>query len=234
MVSKNLSPIAIVGIGCRFPGNATEPEKLWDLLAEGRNCWRPVPPDRFNESAFYCSDPEASGTHNHRGGHFLDEDVAAFDADFFRISPSEAQAMDPQQRILLEVAYEALESSGITLDDVQGSNTAVYAASFSHDYDRILSRAPEDIPRYHTTGTGEAILANRISYNFDLKGPSMTLDTGCSGSMVAVHQACQALRTGEADMAIAGGVNLILGPDQMIGMANMQLVNPAACHWRSS
>lgn len=233
MVSRDPPAIAIIGIACRFPGNAADPEKLWDLLAEGRNCWTPVPPDRFNESAFYCSNPEAAGTNNHQGGHFLDGDVAAFDADFFRISTSEARAMDPQQRMLLEVTYEAIESAGISLKDVQGSNTAMYTASFSHDYDRILSRAPEDFPKYHTTGTGEAILANRISYILDLKGPSMTIDTGCSGSMVAVHQACQALRTGEADMAIAGGVNLILDPDQMIGMANMQSVNPGAWLWSS-
>jgi len=224
MDGSNLTPIAITGIGCRFPGNVTDLEKMWVLLAEGRSCWTEVPPDRFNDSAFYSPDPNAPGSHNHRGGHFLAKDIAAFDAEFFRISPAEAQAMDPQQRILLETTYEAFESCGTSLDSIRGSNTAVYAAMFSRDYDRNIYKDTDNIPKYHTTGTGEAILVNRISYFFDLKGPSMTLDTGCSGSLVALHQACQSLRNRKADTAIAGGVNLILSPDYMIGMTNLQYV----------
>lgn len=129
--------------------------------------------------------------------------------------------MDPQQRILLETTYDAFQSCGSTLESVRGSNTAVYIATFSSDYDRIIQKDTDDIPRYHTTGTGEAIAANRISYAFDLRGPSVALDTGCSGSLVAVHHACQSLITGEVETAIAGGVNLILNPDRMIGMANL-------------
>ena len=222
MATGNSTPTAIVGIGFRFPGDATDPEKLWTLLTEGRNCWTSVPTDRFNEAAFYHPKADAPGTHSHRGGQFLTQDVAAFDADFFHISPAEAQAMDPQQRLLLETTYNAFESCGSTLERVRGSNTAVYVARFSSDYDRNIYKDTDDIPKYYTTGTGEAILANRISYMFDLKGPSITLDTGCSGSLVAFHYACQSLRTGEADMAIAGGVNLILSPDHMIGMTNLQ------------
>ena len=224
MTADGLTPIAIIGIGCRFPGDATNPEKLWTLLVEGRNCWTEVPADRFNDSAFNNPNADAPGSHNHRGGHFLTQDIATFEADFFRISATEAQAMDPQQRILLETTYEAFESCGSSLDSVRGSKTAVYVAIFSRDYDRNIYKDTDDIPRYHTTGTGEAILANRISYVFDLKGPSMTLDTGCSGSLVALHQACQSLRTREVDTAVAGGVNLILSPDQMIGMTNLQCV----------
>lgn len=224
MTAQGQLPIAIIGMGCRFPGNATDPQKLWALLAEGRSCWTDVPTDRFNESAFYHPNPDAPGAHNHRGGHFLAQDIAAFDADFFGISSAEAQAMDPQQIILLETTYEALESCGASLDRIRGSNTAVYIAMFSRDYDRNLYKDTDDIPKYHTTGTGEAILASRISYIFDLKGPSMTLDTGCSGSLVALHQACQSLRAREVDMAIVGGVNLIIGPDQMTGMSNVQYV----------
>ncbi|KAL8653879.1 MAG: hypothetical protein Q9226_003661 [Calogaya cf. arnoldii] len=217
--------IAIVGIGLRLPGKVTDLDGFWSLLGQGRNCWTPAPADRYNESAFLHPKAEAPTTHNHYGGNFLGQDVAAFDAGFFQIPPLEAQAMDPQQRILLETTYDALQSSGITLESVRGSNTAVYIATFSSDYDRIIQKDLDDLPKYHTTGTGEAIAANRISYAFDLKGPSIALDTGCSGSLVAVHYACQSLRTGEAQTAIAGGVNLILSPDRMIGMANLGYEN---------
>ena len=224
MAASNPAPIAVVGIGIRFPGGATDPEKLWTLLTEGHSCWTDVPSDRFNEAAFYHPNADASGTHNHRGGHFLTQDLAAFDAGFFQISPAEAQAMDPQQRVLLETTYDAYESCGNTLESIRGSNTAVYVARFSSDYNCNMYKDTDDIPKYHTTGTGEAILANRISYIFDLKGPSVTLDTGCSGSLVALHYACQSLRTGEVKAAIAGGINLILSPDHMIGMTNLQYV----------
>lgn len=215
-------PIAVIGIGCRLPGDVTNTEELWKLLVEGRNAWSPVPSDRFNEEAFYHPNPDNSGTTNHRGGHFIRQDVAAFDAAFFGISPMEARGMDPQQRLLLETTYEAFETAGIPIEHVRGSSTAVYTAMFTRDYDRNIYKDPNDIPKYHITGSGEAILANRISYIFDLVGPSMTLDTGCSGSLVALHQACQSLRTGESNMALASGVNLILNPDHMFGMSNLQ------------
>lgn len=180
-----------------------------------------MPKDRYNENAYLHSNPAASTSHNHRGGHFLSQDVAAFDAAFFHIPPAEAQAMDPQQRILLETTYDAFQTCGTTLESVRGSNTAVYIATFSSDYDRSIQKDIGDVPKYHTTGTGEAIAANRISHAFDLKGPSVALDTGCSGGLVAVHYACQSLITGEVATAIAGGVNLILNPDRMIGMSNL-------------
>lgn len=132
--------------------------------------------------------------------------------------------MDPQQRILLETTYNAFESCRSTLESVRGSNTAVYVATLSSDYDCNIYKDTDNIPKYHTTGTGEAIIANRVSYVFDLKGPSMTLDTGCPGSLVALHYACQSLRTSEVDTAFAGGVNLILSPNPMIGMSNLQYV----------
>ena len=219
------TPIAIVGIGCRLPGDVADTEQLWQLLAAGRNAWSPVPADRYTEGAFYHPSPDNNGTTSHRGGHFLSQNIAAFDAAFFGVSPLEAHAMDPQQRLLLEVTYEAFENAGIPIEQARGSNTAVYVATFTHDYDRSIYKDPSDVPKYHTTGTGDAITSNRISYTFDLKGPSMTLDTGCSGSMVALHQACQSLRTRESSMAMASGVNLILSPDHMIGMSNLQSVD---------
>lgn len=221
------SPIAIVGIGCRLPGGVSDTEGLWDLLAKGINTWSPVPRERFNEDAFYHPDPENNGTTNHRGGHFLsqDNDLAAFDAGFFGMSAAEAQATDPQQRLLLEVSYEAFENAGIPVEQIRGSDTAVYAAMFTRDYDRNVYKDPIGIPKYHTTGCGEAILSNRISYFFHLKGPSMTLDTGCSGSMVALHQACQSLRARESSAALACGVSLIVNPDHLIGMSNLYMLN---------
>ena len=216
------SVFAIVGMSCRFPGGANSPEKLWSLLSDGRDAWSEVPPDRFNWQSFYHPDPDVNGVVNHRGGHFLDQDVSLFDPWFFGISSAEAQALDPQQRLQLETAFEALENAGITVNDVKGSDTAVYMAIFSRDYERMMFKDPNNIAKYHMVGTGEAILANRISHVFDLKGPSVTLDTGCSGSMVALHQACQSLQVGESRMALVGGSNLMLSPDQMIPMSRLQ------------
>ena len=216
--------IAIIGIGCRLPGGADSPRGLWELLREGRSAWSDVPSDRFRWQSFHHPHHELSGATNHRGGHFLRQDVTAFDATFFGISSAEATAMDPQQRIQLETCYEALENAGIPLERCRASNTAVYMAIFSHDYNTMVYKDLEDIPRYNAVGSGAAILSNRISHAFDLRGPSMTIDTGCSGSMVALHQACQSLRARESDMALAGGVNLILAPDIMVTMSMMQLV----------
>jgi acyl transferase domain-containing protein len=225
MARQTPSPIAIIGIGCCLPGNVKNTDSLWELLSEGRNAWSSVPAERFNENAFYHPNPDNQGTTNHRGGHFISrESIAAFDAPFFGISPIEASAMDPQQRLLLETTYEAFEDAGIPVETVRGSKTGVFTAMFTRDYDRNIYKDSLDIPKYHTTGSGEAIIANRISYTFDFKGPSMTLDTGCSGSLVALHQACQSLQTGESSMAIASGVNLILNPDHMFGLSNMQYV----------
>lgn len=217
-------PLAVVGIGCRLPGNVRDTDSLWRLLVEGQNTWSSVPPERYNETAFVHPNPDNKGTTNHQGGHFLEQNIAAFDAEFFGISPAEAKAMDPQQRLLLEVSYEAFENAGVTIERLRGSDTAVYAAIFTRDYDRNIYKDPEDIPRYHLTGCGDAILSNRLSYVFDLRGPSMTLDTGCSGSMVALHQACQSLRCGETSLALACGASLIISPDHMISMSNLQYV----------
>ena len=224
MASRSSEPIAVIGMSCRFPAGANNPEKLWSLLADGKSAWRDVPSDRFDWKSFYHPCPDINGTTNHRGGHFLDQDIAAFDASFFGIPPLEAHAIDPQQRIQLETAYEALENAGIPSDQARGSDTAVYVATFSSDYDRILYRDLGNIPKHHMTGTGSAIASNRISYFFDFKGPSMTLDTGCSGSLVALHQACQHLRSGESNMALVGGTNLILSPDSMVPMSLLQYV----------
>ncbi|PSN58811.1 ketoacyl-synt-domain-containing protein [Corynespora cassiicola Philippines] len=214
--------IAIIGVGCRFPGGANSQDLLWDLLESEKSAWTTVPATRWREDAFRHASPELQGMHNHAGGHFIDQDIAAFDGSFFGLSASECEAVDPQQRLQLEVAYEALENAGISLEKVAGSNTAVYVATFSSDYNLLQHKDVQDIPKYHTTGVGAAIVANRISYLFDLRGLSVAMDTGCSGSLVAIHQACQSLKSGECDMAIAGGVNLMLSPDQMVTMSPMR------------
>ena len=209
-------------MSCRFPGGANDPQKLWEMISEGRDAWSEVPENRYKWESFHHPNLDIQGAHNQRGGHFLDQDVAAFDARFFGLTPLEAAAMDPQQRIALEVAYEALENAGLPSERIQGSNTGVYVATFTHDYELMSNKDPLNLPKYLLTGIGQAILSNRISYTFDFKGPSITIDTACSGSLVAIHQACQSLRFGETDMALAGGTNLILTPDVMIPMSLLQ------------
>ena len=224
METVSPTPIAVVGMSCRFPGGANNPEKFWSLLSEGQSAWSDVPSERFPWRSFYHPSSDINGAVNHRGGHFLDQDVSAFDARFFGIPSSEASAMDPQQRLQLETAYEAFENAGIPLSQVKGSKTGVYVAIFSRDYDRMAYKDVDDFARYHMTGAGDAIVSNRVSYTFDLKGPSMTIDTGCSGSLVALHSACQSLRMGETNMSVVGGTNLILSPDPMIPMSLLQFV----------
>ena len=221
-MAETVPPIAIVGLSCRLPGGANNLESFWQMLSEGRSGWSDVPENRYNWKSFHHPDPEMNGTTNHRGGHFLDHDIAKFDAAFFGISPMECASIDPQQRILLETAYEALEGAGIPLESIRGSRTGVYAATFNHDYDSMIYKDTSDLPKYLMTGTGQALAANRISYLFDLQGPSFALDTGCSGSMVALHQACQSLRHGESEMALVGATNLMLTPEVMMPMSTLQ------------
>jgi len=168
---------------------------------------------------------------NNRGGHFLEGDIAAFDAPFFSISPAEALSMDPMQRILLEVVYEATENAGIPIATFAGSNTSCFVGCFTSDYDQLAKRDVELLPKYHSIGTGQSILSNRVSFCFDLKGPSVTIDTACSSSLVAVHLACQSLRTGESTAAIVGATNAILSPDIQVGMTNLHFLSPdSTCH----
>ncbi|KAI0020291.1 polyketide synthase [Xylariomycetidae sp. FL0641] len=219
-------PIALVGISCRLPGGANSEDKLWQLLKNGTEAWSDVPTDRFNESAFYHPSPDDSnGSTHHRGGHFIDGDVRDFDHAFFHMSPQQAAATDPQQRMLLEMSYEAFENAGWPKKTYAGRSIGVYAAMFTTDYERNLYKDPLDLPVHYLTGTEKAILANRISYSFDLRGPSVTVDTGCSGGLVAMHQACQSLRDRESEAAVVASANLTLGPDHHIGMSNLHLIS---------
>ncbi|KAK3693043.1 polyketide synthase module [Podospora appendiculata] len=208
-------PIAIVGSACRFPGGANCPRKLWELLCEPKDVLKGFDSSgvRPNLSAFYSENCEQAGrTDVESKAYILEEDPTLFDAAFFSISPLEAAGMDPQQRILLETVYESLETAGHPLQAISGSPTAVFVGSMTNDYYDIQVRDPETLPRYNATGTNRSILANRISYVFNLKGPSMTVDTACSSSLVCLHLAVQSLRNGECESAIVAGSNIILDP----------------------
>jgi acyl transferase domain-containing protein len=215
-ISSMQEPIAIVGMGCRFPG-ASSPESFWKLLVEGVDAITRVPQDRWDADALYDPDPATPGKMNTRWGGFIDQ-VDQFDAAFFGISPREAARMDPQQRLLLEVSWEALENAGHPPDKLVGSRTGVFVGISTHDYLRLQMRngdlACNDA--YSGTGTAASIASGRLSYLLGLEGPSMTVDTACSSSLVSVHLACQSLRTNECDLALAGGVNLILSPEGTI------------------
>ncbi|SCO56459.1 fusarin C cluster-polyketide synthase/NRPS [Fusarium fujikuroi] len=219
-------PIAIIGTSCRFPGGANTPSKLWDLLCEKRDVQSRIPNDRFNVDAFYSTNGDKNGCTDVKNAYVLSEDIRVFDASFFKINPREAEAMDPQQRLLLEAVYEATEAAGLPMEDLKGSDTAVYVGCMTGDYHEMLMRDPQDMPKYMATGTARSILSNRISYLFDWKGPSMTIDTACSSSLVAVYDAVTALRNGVSKIACAGGANLILGPEMMISESKLHMLSP--------
>ncbi|OBT39594.1 Type I Iterative Polyketide synthase (PKS) [Pseudogymnoascus sp. WSF 3629] len=213
-------PIAIIGISCKFAGDASSPNELWKMLVEGRDAWSEVPSSRFNLKGFFHPDPDRRDTMHVRGGHFLQEDVAHFDAPFFNFSSELAAALDPQFRLQLESVYEALENAGLPLTQVAGSDTSVFASLWKNDYRDGIIRDEQNLPRSLYTGTGRAFAAARISHFFDLRGASMTLDTACSSSLVALHQAVQSLRSGESSMAIIGGSNLMLNPDTFVSLGS--------------
>ncbi|KAK3948740.1 hypothetical protein QBC32DRAFT_380299 [Pseudoneurospora amorphoporcata] len=224
-------PIAIVGSGCRFTGEATSPAKLWELLKDPKDLTREVPKNRFNVDGFYHPDGEYHGTTNSAKAYFLEQDHRLFDASFFNITPKEAEAIDPQQRMLLEVVYEALESAGYTLQDYSGKKVAVFAGVMTADYDTLSQRDDLSVSQYYATGNARSIISNRVSYFFNFHGPSMTIDTACSSSLVALHQAVLSLRSGEAEMACVSGVNLILTPEQFVVESSLHMLSPTGrCH----
>ncbi|PYI07074.1 ketoacyl-synt-domain-containing protein [Aspergillus sclerotiicarbonarius CBS 121057] len=218
-------PIAIIGTGCRFPGSASSPTRLWDLLHHPRNVASKTPGDRFRHDTFYHPDGH-HGTTNAPESYFLTEDVRAFDAPFFNISHAEAESMDPQQRLLLEVVYESLETAGLQMEDLRGSDTAVFCGLMNSDYGNIASRDWDEIPTYISSGTAASMLANRVSFFFDWHGPSMTIDTACSSSLVALHQGVGALRSGECRLAVIAASNLIFSPREYIAASKMHLLSP--------
>ncbi|MEM8530262.1 MAG: SDR family NAD(P)-dependent oxidoreductase [Chloroflexota bacterium] len=221
--------IAIIGIGCRFPASANDPNAFWHFLAEGKCATTLIPGERWKNDTFYDPDPTAAGKMYTRFGNFLD-DLNHFDAHFFGISPHEAERMDPQQRLLAEVTWEALEHAGIAIDTLRGSQTGVFIGMMtSGEYAQLQlhHQADEAInDPYYSTGSAASITSGRLSYLMDLQGPNITVDTACSSSLVALHLACQSLRNGECDLAIVGGVNAILRPETMINACKMGMLAP--------
>jgi thioester reductase-like protein len=213
--------IAILGIGCRFPGGADNPERFWQLLHDGVDAVRPVPADRWDADAYYDPRPEVPGKMATRWGGFLD-DVDHFDAPFFGITPREAAGMDPQQRLLLQVGWEALEHAGIDPGSLNESPTGVFVGICNNDH--LRSMTADTIDAYTSTGNALSVAAGRLSYWLGSQGPSLAIDTACSSSLVAVHLACRSLRQGECRLALAGGVNLILSPLTSIALSKLGMM----------
>ncbi len=220
-------PLAVIGIGCRFPGGIDSPITCWNALLAGVNGIRDVPDARWKHALFHDTNPEKSGCIRNAKGGFI-EGVDQFDGEFFGYFPTEAQRIDPQQRLLLEVTHEAMEDAGLRRDQLDGTRTSVFVGAFMYDFLSIqaASDSRDEINPYVAMGTSVSSLANRISYDFNLKGLSVSLDTACSSSLVAVHLACQSLWSGEADMAIAGGVNVMLRPESSIILSKAGFLNP--------
>ncbi len=225
MNSNPPTPVAIVGIGCRFPGGVTGPASFWKLLAEGGDAITEIPADRIDLGHYYDPRPATPGRMATRWGGFVDG-LDRFDAEFFGVSPREAERMDPQQRLLLECAWEGLEDAGIDPTRLDGSNTAVFVGQWVSDFESRLFADPENIDFLMTTGSGRYALAGRLSYLLGLRGPSLSLDSACSSSLAAVHLAARAIQNGESDLALAGGVNLILQPHISIAYSQSRMMAP--------
>ena len=218
-------PIAIVGMGCRFPGKLESPEDYWRLLKDGSQTVGRIPSDRWNIEEFLDRDRSKPGTMCSDQGSFLD-DIAGFDAARFDISHSEAASMDPQHRLLLETSWHALEHAGLAVDDLYGTAVAVFAGISSHDYAELLTRR-QSIDANFGTGVSHSTAVGRISFLLGLRGPSVAIDTACSSSLVAIHLACQSLRARECDAALAGGVNVVLLPEYSVYFSQAGLMSPS-------
>ncbi|MES2946089.1 MAG: beta-ketoacyl synthase N-terminal-like domain-containing protein, partial [Pseudomonadota bacterium] len=224
---KAHQPIAVIGMGCRMPGQVDSADSFWAMLEAGTDAVIPVPPGRWDADTWYDPDPDAPGKMNTRRGGFL-HDVDKFDAEFFGISPREAISMDPQQRLVLEVAWRALEHANVRPQSLAGSKTGVFLGICTSDYARMGdgSGSMGALDTYSGTGGANGVAAGRLSYTLGLQGPSMVIDTACSSSLVATHLAVQSLRSGECRLALAGGVNLVLLPDGTVTLSRLHMMAP--------
>ncbi|KAI1140369.1 ketoacyl-synt-domain-containing protein [Hypoxylon sp. FL0543] len=223
MESEVPMPIAIVGMSCRLPGDVSTPGDFWKLLTKGRSAWSKIPRDRFNQEAYNHPNPEKKGTINSQGGYFLSQNLEMFDPGFFEITRKEAETMDPIQRLLLECSYEALENAGIPKESIAGRKVGVFIGGPDNEHRLGNLRDLDDSPMFDPTGSQGAFLAGRISYFFNLTGPTFTVDTACSSSMHALHMAVQSIRAGESEQAIVGASHLITQPDVWVSMAKLRL-----------
>ncbi|MGV0327388.1 polyketide synthase Pks13 [Corynebacterium confusum] len=218
--------IAVIGLAGRFP-DAKNADEFWDMLVEGRGATGPLPIGRWSD---YAADPvmtQRMAEQNLAGGYI--DDIAGFDAEFFGLSPVEATNMDPQQRILLELVWEALEDAHLPANELRGTATGVYMGSSNNDYGMLITADPAEAHPYALTGTSSAIISNRISYALDLRGPSVNVDTACSSSLVSVHQAVRGLREGDADVAVAGGINIMASPFVSTAFGELGVISPTGC-----
>ena len=219
--------IAIIGIGCRFPGRINNTETFWNLLVEGRDAVSEVPADRWNVARFYDAEPGLIGKSIAKRGGFI-EGIDQFDPQFFGISPREAPYIDPQQRLLMETAWEAIEDAGLVLDFDKGTNMGVFVGVSHNDYQNIQGGGTDrtGISAHSPTGSAHSIAANRISYSLNLHGPSLAMDTACSSALTAVHVACENLQSGSCTTALAGGVTVMITPDGFIGFSQAGMLSP--------
>ncbi|XP_071952695.1 mycocerosic acid synthase-like polyketide synthase [Antedon mediterranea] len=218
--------IAIVGIGCRYGDGVAGPRQMWEMLMEERDCTGPPPPQRFDKSTYFFPGEKQKGKLYTKAGGYLEQNPMMFDRQFFKMSPEEAEHMDPQIRILLEVVWESIEDAGISASSLRGSNTGVYMGVTANEYLHLTGFPQSNIGQYTNSGTNSCMISNRISYEFDLRGPSFSIDTACSSSLYAVKVACDALKGGVCDTAIAGGVNIILTPLVTIGFCQAGMLSP--------
>jgi acyl transferase domain-containing protein/acyl carrier protein len=220
-------PIAVIGMACRFPGQATSPDRYWELLDKGQHAISDFPEDRWDVDAFYDPNPDVPGKIYTRKGAFLDQ-VDSFDSQFFGIPPREAVCIDPQHRLLLEVSWEALENAWQSPEHLAGSRTGVFVGIGQNDYEkyRLFANNPALIDIYDATGCGFCFASGRLSYFYDFQGPTMSIDTACSSSLVALHQACTSLQARECDLALAGGVQIMLKPETGIYLSRIKVLSP--------